>query len=580
MFPMLPSTRLPVLATLLLTTACSSTATAPETSPVDGESPQAPTDSGPGQDPPQAADLPDGAAASTEDQGPDETTSDAGQDPQAIRTEYVFFQESNSLAGQRIHRNGVFLVEVAEGNAPDAPIMRVEHQWSNDLEGEEGATGYLMDSGLALVSGGSYPGFPGSGVTPATASPVRHVTGAHGVLRLLEPDGTVAWQYVRCDYEPNGSGGLTAGQSCLHHDLAPMPNGHVLATMQRRLPRAELEQKGWANANEDAQYVWVETILELEPIFGEDAQSRCQGLGLSWSAAAPWCTAEVWSLDLADYLGAAGDDPEVININLVGDVSGRQGGLKDVLLHVNSLSYSAERDEIIVSSMAYDEFYVFERASGKLVYRWGNPNNYGCNAGVGATLCGQVTKGQHDVTWSGPDSIVIHNNNRGPGSRGSDDPDCLASPDNCSKVIEIQLPLDANGGYRLDANAPFGPHPYDDRETGYRVLYGPYSTVFASGADRFANGDILLTKTNSRELRRARVTEPPGTDDGVGPNTQGDWVWNVQVPYLEQPDPTAPLGYTPAECGDGNFGTSCAQIFKARVVPDNSAAFAALQARR
>ena len=41
---------------------------------------------------------------------------------------------------------------------------------------------------------------------------------------------------------------------------------------------------------------------------------------------------------------------------------------------------------------------------------------------------------------------------------------------------------------------------------GYEVLYGPYSTTFASGIQRFQDGDILLT----------------GTPSGVGRIVSGD----------------------------------------------------------
>ncbi|WP_164503648.1 aryl-sulfate sulfotransferase [Pleionea sediminis] len=487
---------------------------------------------------------------------------------EATYSEVIFFQETDSVGGQ-VERNQIFLVSIDEGSVSGSANIEVLHQWPNDMHAQEGSPAYLTKAGLALVSGASFDGFPSvSGVLPSQATPVRHGTGAHGVLRLLDPSGSIAWQYIRCDYEDNGSGGLSAGEYCLHHDVEPMPNGNILTYAHRKVPRATLEeQAGWLN-NSSAEFLWVETVFELRPVFGPESEEECLALGQMWSTEEPWCTEEVWSLDLLNYLGSATDDPSVININLL-DATTRSGGTKFVQLHINSISYNESRDEIILSSLLYGEFFIFDRATKEMVYRWGNPKNYQCNGATDPDICGQVTQGQHDVSWVNDNTIRIHNNNQAPGPGNTDDEDCLAG--DCSKVIVINLPLDENGNYILENNMPYSPFPYLGTGDGYQVLYGPYSTVFASGAKRFSNGDVLLTKTNSRELRRVRVTDPAGTDTGTGPGTTGDWIWNTELPYLDQPIDSSSNIYQTAECYESPmFGYSCAQIFKAQLYRTDS----------
>ncbi|WNH07749.1 hypothetical protein [Thalassobellus suaedae] len=73
------------------------------------------------------------------------------------------------------------------------------------------------------------------------------------------------------------------------------------------------------------------------------------------------------------------------------------------LTHVNSVSYNAELDQIVFSSPGFGEIYIIDHSisteeakgpEGDLLYRWGNPQNYGRG-----TKEDQMLFGQHDVKF-------------------------------------------------------------------------------------------------------------------------------------------------------------------------------------
>lgn len=65
--------------------------------------------------------------------------------------------------------------------------------------------------------------------------------GAHGVITIEEPDGTVIWEYRL--FEP--------GRRVLHHDYEPMPNGNILVTVYEGKTFDEAVEFGWQHQSQD-----------------------------------------------------------------------------------------------------------------------------------------------------------------------------------------------------------------------------------------------------------------------------------------------------------------------------------------
>ena len=104
-----------------------------------------------------------------------------------------------------------------------------------------------------------------------------------------------------------------------------------------------------------------------------------------------------------DY-GILSDFPERVNINLVSN-----GPFND-WIHINSIDYNAELDQILLSARNANEIWIIDHSTttaeaashsggnagkgGDLLYRWGNPQIYGRG-----TENDRIYYRQHDATW-------------------------------------------------------------------------------------------------------------------------------------------------------------------------------------
>src|SRR5439155_20477468 len=92
--------------------------------------------------------------------------------------------------------------------------------------------------------------------------------------------------------------------------------------------------------------------------------------------------------DTKPNYGVVSEHPELIDINL-----GTLSSFGPDWLHCNAVDYRADLDEILVSSRYLNEVFILDHTTtldqaatheggnsthgGDLLYRWGNPKNYG-----------------------------------------------------------------------------------------------------------------------------------------------------------------------------------------------------------
>jgi hypothetical protein len=161
-------------------------------------------------------------------------------------------------------------------------------------------------------------------------------------------------------------------------------------------------------------------------------------------------------------------------------------------LHLNSIDYNAEFDQIILSSHSFSEVWIIDHSTntvqaashsggafnkgGDLLFRWGNPQTYDQG-----TAANQLLFKQHDAHWISDSlidggMIMVFNNQAG-------------SPSNYSEVNIINPPVNAGGNYTYSGSA-YAP-------TSFHWSYqAPTATDFyssnISGAQRLPNGNTLI----------------------------------------------------------------------------------------
>ncbi len=401
---------------------------------------------------------------------------------------YVFFTPNRSLT--------TYLVDL-EG--------RVVHTWQSDQGPAGGA--YLLDNGH-LLRGAREPDVP-----------VFSGGGQGGRLQELTWDGEVVWDFT-----------FASEDHLLHHDVAVLPNGNILAIAWEQKSAEEANQAGRLAALTPEAGLWPDMIVEFEP-------QRPDGARIVWE----W---HMWDHTIqhhnpdASHYGQLADHPELIDINgdreapemsaaelmrvqALGYVPDEMApdDLQSDLLHMNAVNYNAALDQIVMSVPRFNEIWVIDHSTtteeaaghaggrsgrgGDLLYRWGHPRAYGRGEEVARRLFFQ-----HDVRWvpegmPGAGHLTLFNNR-------IEDPDGTYSA-----VFEIAPPTDGAGRYVVPDAGPFGPE-----EPTWRYV-APTRTAFfssfISGAHRLANGHTFIT--SGAQGRFFEVTP------------EGEIVWEYWTPY-------------------------------------------------
>ena len=257
--------------------------------------------------------------------------------------------------------------------------------------------------------------------------------------------------------------------------LERLPNGNVLMIAFEVKSEAEALAAGRNyNLLSDGE-LWPDHIIEVRP-------NGTEGGDIVWE----W---HAWDHLIQDFdetkenYGVVADHPGRLDVNFVGN--GRGAGGAD-WLHINSIDYNAELDQILLSAHNTSEIYVIDHnttteeaagPAGDFLYRWGNPQAYG-RGGPGE----QELFVQHDARWiedgkPGEGNILIFNN--GGSSSGT-----------YTTVDEIVPPYDGQGGYHLDDGAGFGP---TEAVWRHGVLESErFYSRNISGAHRLTNGNTLI----------------------------------------------------------------------------------------
>jgi hypothetical protein len=326
------------------------------------------------------------------------------------------------------------------------------HQWTKSTY-EPGQTVHLLENGHLLRCCFTHA----RGMTQG---------GEGGRLEEYDWDDNLAWEF---DYATD--------RHMLHHDIAVLPNGNILALAVERKTMEECAAAGFDRGMMRDGELYPDYVIEIAP-------ERPKGGKVVWE----W---HVWDHLVQDRApqksnyGVVADHPERVDINCNGRPSPAFWN------HMNSIAYNARLDQIMLSVRGCNELWVVDHSTstaeaagrsggkggkgGDLLYRWGNPAAYGRGNEWGRQLFEQ-----HDARWIPEDSpgagnILIFNNGL---DRGY------------SSVEEIIPPVDAEGKYALAGGGPYGPSKPSWQYTAQNKT--DFFSSEISGVQRLPNGNTLV----------------------------------------------------------------------------------------
>jgi hypothetical protein len=399
---------------------------------------------------------------------------------------------------------------------------QIVHAWNGELSTM--LNGYLQDNGhlIRLERDEDFPVFAAGGQA--------------GRIREYDWDGNMVWDFK-----------LANEKELMHHDIEVLPNGNILAITYEVKTFEEAVEAGRDPKHTAKAGIWPDKIVEIKPI-------KPEGGEIVWE----W---HMWDHLIQDFdetksnYGVVSENPGKININIHADggppITEEQiAGMKQLgfatsnatvdnftsdISHINAVAYNENLDQIVMSVPHLHEVFIIDHSitteeakgpAGDILYRWGNPANYGKGSKEDQKLFGQ-----HDVKWvpkgyPGEGNLTVFNNDIiGPNNKLPSVFAALLSPNpdplvtigdlgNYSAVYEIKTPLNNDGTYNLDDNGyapavPFWSYTAPDKYSFY--------SAFVSGAQRLKNGNTLITSG-----AKGRFFEV---------NPKGDILWEYWNPY-------------------------------------------------
>ncbi len=296
--------------------------------------------------------------------------------------------------------------------------------------------------------------------------------GTGGKAELYDWDGNLLWEYT---YSTN-----LVSQ---HHDIYPLPNGNFLLLAVTTMTEAEAIQAGRDPSKIIDGKLYNEQLIELEPIGTNQANI-------------------VWEWNFNDHLiqdfdatkdnyGVVADNQQLLDINYIQNPldTGQANWL-----HINSVQYNEDLDQIFISSRNLSEIYIIDHSTttseaethsggtygkgGDILYRWGNPESYDHGTSADRTLFGQHYP--HWIPNGYPDAgkVMIYNN-------------ALIDNDNnnYSAINIIDPPTTSPGVYSYSNG--YLPSTADWTYTDPVDQTNFYSPILSSG-QRLPNGNTLI----------------------------------------------------------------------------------------
>ncbi len=289
----------------------------------------------------------------------------------------------------------------------------------------------------------------------------------------------------------------------LKYEVIKLKNGNYLCVARHEESFSFFSNLGYDFTNQFPSY--DDTVVELDGETGE--------VVWEWRISDHAIQDRIQNLD---SYGVIEDNPGKLDIYRVSDFDWEF----DEYFMINGMDYNPELDQIALSVRKMGEVIIIDHSTttaeaktskggrygqgGDILYRWGNPENYGRGTEADRRLYYQ-----HNPNWIqyGPHKgklMIFNNNLNRPGQ----------TFDNLYSQFEIISPdVDGEGFYNLPSASPFRPMDADTTFSGEDLEF--YSG-YTSGAKVLPNGNIFVTT---------------GRDDTMREFTpQGELVWQYNIP--------------------------------------------------
>lgn len=330
---------------------------------------------------------------------------------------------------------------------------KIVHQWQTDRK--PGQAAYLLEDG-SLLRAGKVEDF---GQFPAT-------TGSGGRIQKYDWDGKLIW-----DFKSSSTYRMS------HHDIEPLPNGNVLCIVWESFLKSVAEENGRNPSRLSSDVLWFEAIFELKPKGLNEAD-------IVWKWSLLDHLVQDWDKTKKNY-GDPSKHPELMDINFMHRPNADW-------VHMNSVDYNPELDQIMVGSRTLSEFWIIDHSTtteeakgrtggrsgkgGDILYRWGNPMVY-----RRGNLDDRMLYSQHDAQWipkglPGAGNVLLFNNG------------IAKTEQDFSSVDELEPPITKGGIYEIKEDEPFGPTEIKWTFEDPGKLFSPR----ISGAQRLPNGNTLI----------------------------------------------------------------------------------------
>ena len=227
---------------------------------------------------------------------------------------------------------------------------------------------------------------PNGNLLRASRPPYKYCgfDGVAGIVEEIDWDGKVVW-----------SKEIATKNQVQHHGFSRMPNGNTLILGWERVSNETLITKGRDPKTIPVKSVkgkgiyhrdfWLDFVTEVDP------NGKV-----------------VWEWHVVDHLGKG---PDKLDINYVLPI--RVGEIYATYdwSHFNSAQYIPETGQVLMNSRNLSEFYLVNRKTGRIEYRWGNPSTYGAGKAPSFFDAGdQKLFGPHDASWLGDGRVMVFDN--------------------------------------------------------------------------------------------------------------------------------------------------------------------------
>jgi len=305
------------------------------------------------------------------------------------------------------------------------------------------------------------------------------------------------------DWDGNIINQVTHGQDdlLLEYEIELLPDGNYLCVSRRDMSQLDFQNLGYDVPNTFPTR--IDGVVELDRNTGQ----------------------VVWEWNIRDHViqerdpsapnyGLIAQNPGLLNMDAISTYDWQT----TESFMINSMDYNAERDEIIVSVRKMCEVVIIDHSTtaaeamghsggrhgkgGDVIYRWGNPANYG--AGVPANYdFGQEAENDQRLYYQHNPHWIDHGEHKGKimiYSNGLNRP-AQTFDSRYSNIPVISPEYDADDLYVLTPGQAYGPEEPDVEFKGNNPL-GVFYSGYTSGASFLPNGNLYIT-----EGSKGRISE-------------------------------------------------------------------------